>query len=145
MEDSLLQKLREKYGRMSDEELKELLLAGKDEFEPEAFALLTEEARRRQVELGTEIAAAEQGEPAAPSMEREIEQENYAELMVINDQEDLEAVRKLLSKAGIAFYFQQISYTGRELPLALFVQQSRAGEAIGIFEGFKPKASIVLW
>ena len=137
--------VREKYGRMEDEELKQLLLAGKDEFEPEAFNLLVEEARKRQMELGAEIAASEKSEPPAQALERELEQENYAELIVCNDREDCDLIRRRLEGAGINFYFQPISYTGKELPLALLVQQSRAEEAIALLRDFSPRSSIVLW
>lgn len=145
MDEKALRALREKYSRMEDEELKQLLLAGKDEFEPEAFNLLVEEARKRQLELGAEIAASEKSEPPAQAMERELEQENFAELVVCNDREDRALIGKKLEGAGINFYFQPISYTGKELPVALFVQQSRVEETIALLRDFSPRASIVLW
>jgi beta-phosphoglucomutase-like phosphatase (HAD superfamily) len=145
MDSNELKRLREKYGRMTDEEIKELLLAGRDEFEPDAFNLLLEEARKRQVELGTEIAASQQDVPEAQALEKELEEESYAELAVVNSQEDMEFIRKQLSTAGINFYFQPISFSGKELPVALLVEQSRANDAIEKLKDFAPKGSIVLW
>jgi hypothetical protein len=140
-----LDKLRQKYSRISDEEIRELLLAGKDEFEPDAFNLLLDEARKRQVEIGTEIAASQKDEPEAQALEKELEQESYAELAVVNSPEDAESIRTRLSGTGINFYFQPISYSGKELPVALLVQQSRAEEAIEKLKDLSPKAAIFLW
>lgn len=145
MDNNELRILREKYSRLDDEELKQLLLAGKEEFEPEAFTLLVEEARKRQLELGSEIAASEQSEPPAQALEHELEQENYAELAICNHRDDIEVIKKKLEDAGINFYFQPISYAGKEMPVALLVQQSRAEEAIALLQDFTPHASIVLW
>lgn len=145
MDNRELRQLRERYARMTDEEIKELLLAGKEEFEPEAYTLLLEEARKRQAELGREIDASEKSGPEAEVLERELEEENYAELAVINDREDLESIRGKLSQAGLNFHVQPVSYSGKELPVALFVEQSRADEALEFLKDFHPKASIVLW
>jgi hypothetical protein len=140
-----LDELRKKYSRMGDEEIRELLLAGKGEFEPEAFNLLVEEARRRQVELGAEIAASEKDEPEAQALEAELEQESYAELAVVNDRDDLAAIREKLKDSGVNFYFQPISYTGKELPVALLVQQAKADKVIGLLRDQKLKVTITLW
>jgi|GEM_PF-4166537 len=140
-----LNKLRNKYSLLSDEEIKEMLYAGKDGFEPEAFNLLVEEGRKRQVELGNDIASAEQNVPPAQAIEKELEDAAYAELAVINDPDDVVAVREDLGKAGMNFYLQPISYTAKELPVALMVQQDRAEEAIGILQKRTFRQSIVLW
>lgn len=145
MENNEVNKLREKYSRISDEELKELLLAGRGEFEPEAYNLLVEEARKRQVELGTEIAASQKDEPEAPALAEELREESYAELAVVNHPEDLACIKESLDATDINYYFQPISYTGKELPVALLVQQSRAGDAIDLLSRFSPKSTIVLW
>ncbi|MGE5308666.1 MAG: hypothetical protein ACM3OC_06255 [Deltaproteobacteria bacterium] len=145
MDDSELKKLRERYSRMSDEEIKQLLLAGSDEFEPDAYNLLVEEARKRQVEIGAEIAASEKDEPEAQALEKELEQEDFAELMVINDAEEARTVKKKLENSAINYYFQSISYRGKELPVALLVQQSKADDAVGLLKDTAFKSSIVLW
>lgn len=142
-----MNKLREKYGRMSDEELKELLLAGKGEFEPEAFNLLVEEARKRQMEIETGISAAEQSVSPAKALEREleIEQESYAILAVLNDDADVEFAKNKLSPAGIKFNLEPLSFVGKTLPVGLDVAVRQASEAIELLKDFQPKSSIVLW
>jgi hypothetical protein len=145
MDRSELDKVRERYSRLTDEELKELLLAGRSGFEPEAFTLLVEEARKRQIELGIEIAASEKDESPAQALEQEIETESYVELIVANHPDDVETIRRVLTGATINFYFQPISCTGKELPVALFVQQAAVEQAIQSLSDFQPKASIVTW
>jgi hypothetical protein len=148
MDGSDLKKLREKYSRLTDEELKELLLAGKSEFEPEAFTLLVEEARKRQVELAGEVPprSSDLRGCSPGGEEREIEQESYVELIVVNHPDDVESNRNILTAAAINFYFQPMSYSGKELPVALFVLQQHAGDAVELFnKNFQPKFSIVLF
>ena len=145
MDTNDLNRLRKRYALLSDEEIKEMLYAGKEGFEPEAFNLLVEEGRKRQVELGNDIASAEQDVPPAQAIEKELEGAAYAELMVVNDPEDAAAARQVLGNAGINFYLQPISYTAKELPVALMVQQDRAEEAIDILQKLTFRQSIVLW
>lgn len=140
-----LNRLRKRYAQLSDEEIKEMLYAGKEGFEPEAFTLLVEEGHKRQVALGNDIASAEENVPPAQAIEKELEEVSYAELMVVNDPEDVIATRQAIGKAGINFYMQPISYTAKELPVALMVQQDRAEEAIGILQELTFRQSIVLW
>ena len=145
MEANELQKLRAKYARLTDEEVKELLYAGKEGFEEEAFNLLVEEASKRQMELKNDIVAAEQNVTPSQSIEKELTEETYAELVVANDPADVEAIRQSLAAAGMNFYFQPISYAAKDLPVALMVQQDRAQEAIELIQKLTLRQSIVLW
>jgi hypothetical protein len=168
-------RLKEQYAGLSDGELKELLSQDKSGFEPEAFDLLAREAHKRLLDSERESVASTHEEPAAVDepgvadgqvfredaltrakellgvsapqvkFEQPVEEESYVQLIVANHPDDVEAIQTILSSAEIDFYFQPVSYAGKDLPVALFVQQQRADESVELLRNFQPKSSIVLW
>jgi hypothetical protein len=143
MNDKKLRELREKYSRMSDEELKELLAAGKDEFEAEAFTLLAEEAEKRRIALTEVIASAEQGAEPAETVRRDVDVENYTDIASINDPGEKEAIQKILDAKNIGHFFQPISFSGQPLPVMLAVEITQAQDALDALADFQPKNTIL--
>jgi len=143
MDERKSRELRERYSRMSDEELKELLAAGKDEFEAVAFTLLVEEAQKRSLELKEEIASAEKGAEPAETVQRDIDVENFAEIAAVNDPSDKEAIEKILNGKDFKYYFTPTSFSGQPLPVILAVVLDSAQAALDSLQDFQPKNTIL--
>ena len=143
MDERQFRELRGRYGRMSDEELKELLVAGKDEFEPEAFTILVEEAEKRRIALTEVIASAEKGAEPAESVRKDVDVENYTEVAAINDPQDKEAIQKILDGRKTGYFFSPISFSGQQLPVMVAVELAQAQEIISVLKEQTLKNTIV--
>lgn len=139
-----LQKLYEQY---ADAQVLELLGDGPDAFVEGAYALLEEEARRRGITLNAvpENEPEDDGSSAEHVPDAGEQPETFVEIMVINTDPDREAAVKALESAALAYHFMKMSMAGKDLPVALMVDQRRIEEAVAKLQQMDFSGSIVLW
>ncbi len=141
--------LKAKYAKMSDEEVVAMLLEGKDEFVEGAYELLLREAKSR----GLEDRLEEPQEPAALEAEdinkaepaEATEAEPYVEMVIINNEDELASLKKIMEDTDVPFYFQSLHMRGKDLPVSLMVALSKTEDVIDLLKDFKPSGSILLW
>lgn len=141
--------LKEKYAKMSDEEIMAMLLEGKDEFVEGAYELLLREAQLR----GLEDKLEEPKPSAEPVSENtnnadasgSLIDEPYVEMVIINNEGELESLKTIMEDTDIPFYFQNLHMKGKDLPVSLMAAISRTEEVIDLLKDFKPAGSIMLW
>ncbi|TBR18088.1 hypothetical protein EPO66_01690 [bacterium] len=141
--------LKEKYAKMSDEEIMAMLLEGKDEFVEGAYELLLHEAKSR----GLEDKLEEPQDAVIPKAENtdnvdapgSLVDEPYVEMVIVNNEGELESLKTIMEDTDIPFYFQSLHMKGKDLPVSLMVAISRTEEVIDLLKDFKPVGSIMLW
>jgi hypothetical protein len=145
-------KLIKQYARLSDSQLKGMLADGKDAYVEGAFGLLQEEAGRRGLEIEEEQEEENYKEepkeklPSQPSAEPEVDLNAYVQMVIVNHESDRDAIRSILDKADIAYFFQNLHiYPNVELPVGLMVDEPRVREVMELLKNFKPSDSIILW
>lgn len=135
------EQLKKRYAALSDEALKEMLSAGAGDYEQAAYRLLKEEASRRgfvHTEGETSPAAKRQEDfPEPPA--------SFVQIMVINSAQDLAATTRMLEERSIGILVEQISVSGKELPVSLLVEEGKLGEALETLKTYEPRSSICLW
>lgn len=143
------QKLREQYAKFADEQILEMLQDGPGAFIEGAYSILKEEAGKRGISLSEAAEpAAPEPEPAVSSItpqEVPVEETVYAEIAVINSQNDLNAAKVLLEPTHFNYYFQNMSIARKDFPVALLVDQNQVGQVITALDSFKPSSSILFW
>ncbi len=130
--------LKEKYAKMSDEEITAMLLEGKDEFVEGAYELLLREAKSRGLEDKAE-------NTDKVDVSGSLVDEPYVEMAIVNNEGELESLKTIMEDTDIPFYFQSLHMKGKDLPVSLMVAISRTEEVIDLFKDFKPAGSIMLW
>jgi hypothetical protein len=141
-------RLMKQYEQYADAQVLSMLEDGPDAFVAGAYALLEEEAQRRGIALPSD--APEPGEETSPqpellSADDVIQPEAFVEIMVINHDADQRSIASRLDSTDIPYHFMKISVTGKDLPLALMVDQRRVEEAIGQLRQITYSGSIILW
>ena len=145
MEPQELLKLKEKYAKMSEEELIEFLLVDKEEYEPQAYSLLCQEAKKRGLEDKIEERR-KSSQPVDITLgDEELKTEEFVGIIIVNDYDDQEYVESLLERKDIPYTDEKLNLSGAVLPLSFAVEKSRLEEALNLLRNFKPKNSYVLW
>ena len=136
-------RLKNKYSQMPDEELESMLQEGKGAFREGIYGLLQEEAEKRGIEF-KEVLEKQELKQAA-KLEQEIKVPTFVQLIIITDAADVSILESMLDSAGISYYFQSLSFRGKDLPTSLMIEEPRVEDAINLLKDFKPKGGIVLW
>ncbi len=139
-------KLKETYSLLPDEELISMAQEGSNSFAEGVYALLLDEIKKRGIEenpgTGKDTPAAEV--KAAP-MNDETGVDTFVEIAIITNQGDKEILEKAIKPTDISHYFQSLNIRGKDWPVSLMVEQSRAEDAVELLQGFQPNGGMVLW
>ena len=141
-------RLKKQYEQYEDSQVLAMLEDGPEAFVAGAYALLEEEAQRRGISLNSEVAKADQKPAIIPTSSAAgdvIQPEAFVEIMVINHDADQQSVESRLEATDIQYHFMKISVAGKDLPLALMVDQQRIDEAIEQLKQLRFVGSILLW
>lgn len=141
-------KLKEKYKEFSNEALLDMLLEGKQAYVEGAYELLLQEAKDRGLEDKLEqMRKVEKQTCGAPSNKvgEEAKTDTYVELVIIKSEQDYAFLKSVLEGTDIAYYFQSLSLRGKDMPVALMIEESRVSETIELFKDFQSHESIILW
>jgi hypothetical protein len=145
-------RLKKQYEQYADGQILSMLEDGPDAFVAGAYALLEEEAQARGISAESRpsggFSGPDQGSSPQPELlpaDEVIQPEAFVEIMVVNSDADQRSVTSRLDSTDIPYHFMKISVTGRDLPLALMVDQRRVEEAIGQLRQVPLAGSIILW
>ena len=141
------ERLAQRYAAMSDEELATMLAEDKSGYEPEAYDVLSSEARRRGIgspaEAGTAPAprlppdhTAADGADAIPA---------YIQILILNSPDDRTKVQSLLQENSIPYLFEPLSISRKELPVSLLVDEASVERAVRLLTDRAPGTGIALW
>jgi len=137
MDMQLRSKLKEKYSLVPDEELIDMAREGSQSYAEGAYGLLLDEIKKRGIE--------EKPEGARSVSVDEAKADTFAELAIIINQQDKDALESAFGVTDIPFYFQSLNIRGKDWPVALMVEQSRVEDAVELLKDFKPNGGIILW
>jgi len=140
-------RLKDKYSALVEEELIELLLVDKSEYDPEAYELLCFEATKRG--LIEKIGQLRKSNKEPVNIEippEELKIEEYVPIMIIADPDDVDAIEEILNKEDILCTIDTLSLIGNNFPAQVTIQKSKVKDAINLLSGFKPrKGGLILW
>ena len=147
METQEILRLKNKYSALAEEELIGLLLVDKSEYDPEAYELLCSEAVKRGLDDKIEQLKNINKEPAKVEIPvEELKIQEYVQIMIIVDSDDVEAIEAILSKKDILCTIDTLSIAGNNFPAQVTVQEQRLKEAVSLLKDFKPKkGGLILW
>lgn len=141
-------KLQKQYEQYADTQVLDLLRDGPGAFVDGAYDLLEQEARRRGIAPDEPSAQQKDQEgrpaPALPGEDPGLP-EAFVEIAVINSDVDRSAVERAMEATGIPYHFMRMSMAGKELPLALMVDQGRIEDAVTALQPVPLSGSIALW
>jgi hypothetical protein len=141
-------RLQKQYEHYADGQILAMLGDGADAFVEGAYGLLEDEARRRGLSLdprGQESVLKDPQLQGASAHGIDTQPAALVEIIVINDDADKKTVAALLEQTDIPYNFLNISVRGKELPVALMVDEERIDEAIKHMQQVPLSGSIVLW
>ncbi|HOU36393.1 MAG TPA: hypothetical protein PLJ26_05165 [Candidatus Omnitrophota bacterium] len=140
-------KLQKQYEQYADTQVLELLKDGPGAFVEGAYSLLEQEARRRGIAPDDPPARHRDEEKPSPEISAEDpgQPEAFVEIVVVNSDVDRSAVERAMEEAGIPYHFMRMSMAGRELPVALMVDQGRIEDAVTALRPIPLSGSIPLW
>ena len=140
-------RLKDKYSALTEEELIDLLLVDKSEYDAEAYELLCSEVTKRGLREKIERlkeANKDNVEVKIPPEEPEIEE--YVSIMIITDPDDVDIIEEILSKKDILCTFDTLSLVGNNFPASVTVKKEKVEDALSLLNNFKPKkGGLILW
>jgi hypothetical protein len=148
MEQNERMRLKKQYEQYADAQILSMLEDGPDAFVAGAYALLEEEATLRGISLKSEPVGVDQKVGSSPEPlagDGATQPEAFVEIMVVNHETDQRSVVSRMDSTDIPYHFMRISVTGKDLPVALMVDERRIDEAVGHLQQMSLEGSIVLW
>ena len=148
MEQNERMRLKKQYEQYADAQILEMLEDGAGAFVAGAYALLEEEAQIRGISPRSGAAGPDHGVLPPPEplpADEGAQPEAFVEIVVIGNDADQRAIASRLDSTDIPYHFMRISVAGKELPVALMVDQRRVDEAVGVLQRESWSGSIILW
>jgi hypothetical protein len=148
MEQNERMRLMKQYEQYADTQILSMLEDGPDAFVAGAYALLEQEAQRRGISLQSGAPGPDEEaprQPESPASEELIQPEAFVEIMVIDRDADQQSVTARLESTDIPYHFMRISVAGKDLPVALMVDQGRVEDAVAHLRQITFSGSIILW
>jgi hypothetical protein len=141
MEQNERMRLKKQYEQYADDQVLSMLEDGPDAFVAGAYDLLKEEAQFRGISLKSEVSRPAESLPA----DEVLQPEAFVEIMVVNNDADQRSVVARLDSRDIPYHFMKLSVAGKDLPVALMVDQQRIDETIEQLQNIPMTGSIILW